>query len=480
MATYTCITCRVAFKDADIQRAHYKTDWHRYNLKRKVADMPPVTAENFQERVLAQRAIAEEQNKITATYCTVCSKRFSTFNAYENHLRSKKHLELEKKAVQAVSKKVKILNEKNLEKGLTPESINKDEMNAAIQQAIRAQPSSSPKKMPLPPSNASGSPVSVGSASLSQNRERLEKPPRLQWFEQQAKKLAKEQAEEEEDMEEGKAINILTRDNWEDIDSDEDMGSEENMKSVGGDDEEDQAEAESTLALGAIPVTDCLFCPHHSRSLMKNVAHMTKAHSFFIPDIEYLVDLRGLIKYLGEKVGVGKICIWCNEKGKSFYSTEAVQAHMNDKSHCKLFTDGDAALEFADFYDFRSSYPDHKDGEDVEVPGERPAGRELDYDDDTMELILPSGARVGHRSLMRYYKQRFGLSRTVAVAKNKKAVGRVLQQYRALGWTSQTGAAFAQQRDMQYLQRMKSKWMLKTGMSNNATKQMHFRAQVRF
>lgn len=39
----------------------------------------------------------------------------------------------------------------------------------------------------------------------------------------------------------------------------------------------------------------------------------------------------------------------------------------------------------------RSSYPDHKDGEDVEVPGERSAERELDYDDETMELILPSG-----------------------------------------------------------------------------------------
>lgn len=214
MATYTCITCRVAFKDADIQRAHYKTDWHRYNLKRKVADMPPVTAENFQERVLAQRAVAEEQNKITATYCTVCSKRFSTFNAYENHLKSKKHLELEKKAVQAVSKKVKILNEKNLEKGLAPENVNKDEMNTAIQQAIRAQPSSSPKKTPLPPSNASGSPVSTGSASLSQSRERLEKPPRLQWFEQQAKKLAKQQAEEEDDQEEGKVVDVLVRDSW--------------------------------------------------------------------------------------------------------------------------------------------------------------------------------------------------------------------------------------------------------------------------
>lgn len=50
------------------------------------------------------------------------------------------------------------------------------------------------------------------------------------------------------------------------------------------------------------------------------------------------------------------MCLWCNEKGKSFYSTEAVQAHMNDKSHCKLYTDGDAALEFADFYDFRYGF----------------------------------------------------------------------------------------------------------------------------
>ena len=40
---------------AELQKAHYKTDWHRYNLKRRVADLPPVSAENFQQRVLAQR-----------------------------------------------------------------------------------------------------------------------------------------------------------------------------------------------------------------------------------------------------------------------------------------------------------------------------------------------------------------------------------------------------------------------------------------
>ena len=57
---------------------------------------------------------------------------------------------------------------------------------------------------------------------------------------------------------------------------------------------------QATPLLGSIPATDCLFCPHHSKSLMKNVAHMTKVHSFFIPDAEFLVDLRGLIRYLGE------------------------------------------------------------------------------------------------------------------------------------------------------------------------------------
>lgn len=66
--------------------------------------------------------------------------------------------------------------------------------------------------------------------------------------------------------------------------------------------EEQDAEEETGGGplIGAIPITDCLFCPHHSSSLMKNVAHMTKVHSFFIPDIEYLSDLKGLIKYLGK------------------------------------------------------------------------------------------------------------------------------------------------------------------------------------
>lgn len=201
MATYTCITCRVAFRDAEMQRAHYKTDWHRYNLRRKVADMAPVTAEGFQERVRAQRAVAEEESKGTATYCTVCSKKFATFNAYDNHLRSRRHVELEKKAVQAVSRQVEMMNEKNLEKGLGVDGVDKDAMNAAIQQAIKAQPSTSPKKAPSVPADESRG--ASRSRRGTPERDPTEKPPRLQWFEQQAKKLAKQRWEEsEEDGEE--------------------------------------------------------------------------------------------------------------------------------------------------------------------------------------------------------------------------------------------------------------------------------------
>lgn len=33
---------------------------------------------------------------------------------------------------------------------------------------------------------------------------------------------------------------------------------------------------------------------------MKNVVYMIKVYSFFIFDIEYFLDLKGLIKYLGK------------------------------------------------------------------------------------------------------------------------------------------------------------------------------------
>lgn len=183
MASYTCISCRVAFSDGEVQRAHYKTDWHRYNLKRKVADMPPVTAENFQERVLAQRAAAEQQlNDAVATEgCAVCNKKFSSANAYQNHLQSHKHQQAEKQALLAAQRKVEKMNEKNLEKGLGDEKVDHDARNEALQQALKEQQRSSP-------ANPGKTRTSEGAT-----RPRTEKPPRMMWLEEQAKRREREE-----------------------------------------------------------------------------------------------------------------------------------------------------------------------------------------------------------------------------------------------------------------------------------------------
>ncbi|CAO3628011.1 unnamed protein product [Cunninghamella echinulata] len=153
---------------------------------------------------------------------------------------------------------------------------------------------------------------------------------------------------------------------------------------------------------------DCLFCSHSSTTFEENLDHMTLTHSFFIPDIEFLVDLRGLIHYLGEKITVGNVCLYCNSKSRSFYSMDAVRKHMVDKGHCKIaYEEDDDAAELVDFYDFSSSYPQPEDGEEVDVDAELgELTNSLRLADDELSLVLPSGAVIGNRHLKRYYDQR--------------------------------------------------------------------------
>ena len=48
--TQKCISCRVQFESAQIHRTHFQSEWHCYNLKRKIASLPPLTQEEFTER----------------------------------------------------------------------------------------------------------------------------------------------------------------------------------------------------------------------------------------------------------------------------------------------------------------------------------------------------------------------------------------------------------------------------------------------
>ncbi len=109
LSPYTCITCHIAFNNGELQRAHYKTDWHRYNLKRKVADLGPITANEFTEKVEAIQQHSEKNidaNNRTSLTCKDCGKAFTSENGLLNHVKSKKHIDtVNKNANLPVSKK---------------------------------------------------------------------------------------------------------------------------------------------------------------------------------------------------------------------------------------------------------------------------------------------------------------------------------------------------------------------------------------
>lgn len=46
---YTCICCRVRFDSVELQRSHFKTEWHLYNLKRKVCTLDPINLEAYNQ-----------------------------------------------------------------------------------------------------------------------------------------------------------------------------------------------------------------------------------------------------------------------------------------------------------------------------------------------------------------------------------------------------------------------------------------------
>lgn len=90
---YTCNSCAVAFRSGDAQRTHMRSDWHRYNLKRKVAELPPVSAEDFDRKVLNAQAdtTAAKEQASYAKGCTICQKTYYSENAFQNHVSSKAH-----------------------------------------------------------------------------------------------------------------------------------------------------------------------------------------------------------------------------------------------------------------------------------------------------------------------------------------------------------------------------------------------------
>eukprot|EP00343_Euplotes_focardii_P008980 CAMPEP_0205825756 /NCGR_PEP_ID=MMETSP0206-20130828/26429_1 /ASSEMBLY_ACC=CAM_ASM_000279 /TAXON_ID=36767 /ORGANISM="Euplotes focardii, Strain TN1" /LENGTH=390 /DNA_ID=CAMNT_0053125081 /DNA_START=97 /DNA_END=1267 /DNA_ORIENTATION=- len=187
---------------------------------------------------------------------------------------------------------------------------------------------------------------------------------------------------------------------------------------------------------------DCLFCTHKAASLEASLQHMGAAHGFLVPDLEYLHDLRGLVEYLGQKIGIGNVCLYCD---KMFNSAEAVMAHMVSLRHSKIRYDDDTE-ELEQFYDFSATWEGV--AEDL-GPGATPGKQEaaevderalmlatgkgvVEVVDGGYGLRLANGKIVGHRALVYLYRQRYR-----PPVERDGRVRAVIRNYRAIGWHTQ-------------------------------------------
>lgn len=422
---FTCVTCHIGFKEHEGQRDHYKTDWHRYNLKRKVADMPPVAFEDFSARAKLQRDQEENVQEPEEMFCKACSKHFTNENSFANHKQSKKHKDLEKAFVQGIQAKVG--------------AESPEQSETLIKQFLNVKSDHTEKR-------------------LAQMNEYLRKCERMAADEEQMEEVTEETEEMEEEGEEGE-----DQLNWEDIDEEE----------------------EGEKADEGIPLTDCLFCEAKFGSVEDKCEHMAAKHSFFIPDMAHVSDLEGLVRHLGVKMGVYHVCLWCSSR--CYRDLQAVSRHMADKGHQKMRFEGETLLEYADFYTF----DDEEEGDDFEMLDESSFFMGSDgsvalysrdghsnivkENDSEFELTLPSGARLGHRSLHRYYRQSFGhrnLERkalTNFTLKDKYLAISMGQNY------SVTDVKKAS-KDLAYFQRFNQKWQTKLGSRANKL-QKYFKRQ---
>ncbi|ODQ67851.1 hypothetical protein NADFUDRAFT_80990 [Nadsonia fulvescens var. elongata DSM 6958] len=377
---FTCNTCGLAFPTAELQRLHMKTDWHRYNLKRRVAGLPPITAEVFAEKILQQQQQEQESQQ------TGGGKRGG---------------------VRQITKKDKKKEEKMIRKQAL--------MNQASHSA-RADTDSINLERPSSPTG------SIASSNFS-----LGDPINHQTF-------TDDEASDVNSVADTASINEDTASaSGEEHDQQNDEDREFNSED---EDEIDRYIKHKMSKRTAISANTCLISGKVFNTVEEKTAYMTKTYGLYVPEKEFLVDLEGLMTYLGEKVGLGFMCLKCSFQGKSL---ESVRAHMISKSHVMIpYEEEEEKLEIGDFYDFTSSYKSvtkqsrqsklrkqviaDEDGwvdedldddfDDVEGPESGSEGDE-DLDDYNTayvdglgyELALPSGARIGHRSLAKYYRQ---------------------------------------------------------------------------
>ncbi|XP_055706829.1 cytoplasmic 60S subunit biogenesis factor ZNF622 isoform X2 [Phlebotomus papatasi] len=87
-----CKWCLVKFPSGELHLAHCRTDWHHLNMKRKLAEMPPLSHKEFTLKMKNEKEAEDSKKTRDVLYCTACKKKFASKVAYDNHVQSNKHI----------------------------------------------------------------------------------------------------------------------------------------------------------------------------------------------------------------------------------------------------------------------------------------------------------------------------------------------------------------------------------------------------
>ncbi|KAM0187234.1 hypothetical protein ACHAPI_011230 [Fusarium lateritium] len=320
---YTCNTCQVAYRNIDLQKGHMKSDWHRYNLKRRVASLPPISADVFTEKVLQARAesTAEADKAYFERACDICEKTYYSENAFQNHLSSQKH-----KAKQVSS-------------GQPTSSHADDETTSVVSSTFSLGEPIAPSQGEVDSdAEEEFSHVVEGLQKASITEQRPSPVKRPSHPQPAVENAAQEDAAATRESDSATPVPAAQEPNW--------------------------------------TLESCLFCNYSSPTVPLNTHHMERFHGMFIPERKYLVDIDGLLQQLQDKIRQHHQCLYCDKVKSSMFG---IQTHMRDTGHCKIpYETEREQLRIGDFYDFRSTYSDDEEmSDDGSVVNESNGGAKL-------------------------------------------------------------------------------------------------------
>ncbi|EHK96845.1 putative Zinc finger protein REH1 [Glarea lozoyensis 74030] len=88
----SCAACQISLVDRESQRKHNQSDWHVYNLKRRIAELPSLSLEDFENKVKPARlAEASVEASGFSRTCLACAKSYHNPKSWDNHCKTLSH-----------------------------------------------------------------------------------------------------------------------------------------------------------------------------------------------------------------------------------------------------------------------------------------------------------------------------------------------------------------------------------------------------